>query len=90
MGTNGQLHHELQDAVWQMGQQQQQVTTLQADLAAATHKLAAAQEQLQVEAREVHALKAEVAQRGKPRGAGDRGVRSRLWLVPFAEGRGLA
>ena len=58
---NAQLHHELEDRLWHIGHLQTQVQTLQEQESAARTKLSAAQQALDVEAREVHALKGEVA-----------------------------
>jgi hypothetical protein len=60
---NSQLHHELQDRLWQCGQLETQVSTLQQHLSASAGKLAAAQSQHQLAQRELHALKAEVVER---------------------------
>ena len=59
---NAQLHHELEDRLWHIGHLQTQVQTLQEQESAARTKLSAAQQALDVEAREVHALKGEVAE----------------------------
>ena len=60
---NSQLHHELQDRLWQCGQLEAQVAKLQEQPSKLTHKLAAAQQQQQLDARELHPLKAELVER---------------------------
>lgn len=60
---NAQLHHELQDRLWQTSNLESQLSSLQAQLSQATRKASEAQAVQEMQAREVHALKAEVAER---------------------------
>ena len=60
---NAQLHHELQDRLWQTSNLESQLSSLQAQLSQATRKASEAQAVQEMQAREVHALKAEVTER---------------------------
>jgi chromosome segregation ATPase len=60
---NSQLHLDLQDRVWQINQLEAQTISLQQQLSSATRKLSSTQQVQQLDAREMHALKADIADR---------------------------